>query len=114
MGEFKFMDLLYSKYASPMDLMNLYLEQGRFGEFVTNIIELEHERKKAEEEKETDNRLWSMFIHSYVPEGTTFEKWKEDVLKRSKEQGKEQVKAHTKDENMTEQDIQNIMDKFFP
>ena len=109
MGEFRFMDLLYSRYASPMDLVNLYLEQGRFGEFVTNIIELEHERKKAEAEKETDSRLWSMFIQCDVPEGTTFEKWKEDALKRSKEQGK----AHTKDENMTKQDIQNIMDKFF-
>ena len=104
------MDLLYSRYASPMDLVNLYLEQGRFGEFVENIIELENERKLAEEEKENDNKLWSMFIHSYVPEGTTFYAWKKEALKQPANQGK----AHTKDENMTGKDIQNIMDKLFP
>lgn len=104
------MDLLYSRYASPMDLMKLYLEQGRFGEFVSNIIELDNKRKKAEAEKENDNKLWSMFIHSYVPEDITFEAWKEEALKQTANQGK----AHTKDEDMTEQDIQNIIDKLFP
>lgn len=109
MGEFEFMDLLYSRYASPMDLMKLYINQGRFGEFVSNIIELENERKKKEEEKESDNKLWSMFIHAYVPEGTTFESWKKEVLKQSEKQGK----AHSRDEDMTETDVVNILNSLF-
>lgn len=103
------MDLLYSRYASPMDLLNLYLEQGRFGEFVDNILELENERKKKEEEKNTDNKLWAMFIHTYVPEGTTFEAWKEEVLKQSAKQGK----TRTRDEDMTENDAINILNSLF-
>ena len=102
------MDLLYSRYASPMDLVTLYLEQGRFGEFVENIIELENERKKAETEKEEEHKLWSMYIHSMSDK--SFIDWKNELLKQPEEQGK----ARTRDEDMTEQDIQNIMDKFFP
>lgn len=103
------MDLLYSRYASPMDLVNLYLEQGRFGELVDNIIELENERKTAEAEKDNDNKLWSMFIHTYVPEGTTFESWKKEVLKQPEKQGK----AHSRDEDMTEDDVVNILNSVF-
>ena len=63
MGEFRFMDLLYSRYSNPMDLMHHYMIQGRFEEFVTNIIELENERKKEEKAKLDDHKLWSLYIH---------------------------------------------------
>jgi len=108
MGEFRFMDLLYSRYASPMDLVNLYLDQGRFGEFVTNIIELENERNKAEEEKQNEQKLWSAYIHSMTDKN--FIDWKNGLV----EQPAKQKKVHTRDEDMTEDDIQNIMDKLFP
>lgn len=101
------MDLLYSRYASPMDLVNLYLEQGRFGEFVENIIELENERKTAEAEKEEEQKLWSMYIHSMTDK--SFIDWKNEMLNQPAKPGK----AHTRDEDMTEKDIQNIMDKLF-
>ena len=91
-----------------MDFMKIYMDQGRFGEFVENIIELDDERKKKEEEKENDNKLWSMFIHSMSDK--SFNDWKSEMLKQPANQGK----AHTRDEDMTQKDIQNIMDRFFP
>jgi len=45
------MDLLYRAYSNPLDLMNIYINQGRFGKFVEGFLEAEYERKKAEAEK---------------------------------------------------------------
>lgn len=90
-----------------MDFMKIYMDQGRFGEFVENIIELDNERKKKEEEKENDNKLWSMFIHSMSDK--SFIDWKSEVLKQSTKQDK----AHTKDEDMTESDVVNILNSLF-
>lgn len=45
------MDLLYSRYASPDRFMKTYIDQGRFGEFVANIIEMDMERKKEAVQK---------------------------------------------------------------
>ena len=74
------MDLLYSRYASPMDLMKIYIEQGRFGEFVEEILEMEMKRKKAEAEKDSDNKLWIAFVHSKSDK--TFSEWKEDLKQK--------------------------------
>lgn len=109
MGEFRFMDLLYSRYASPMDLVNLYLDQGRFGEFVENIIELENERRKAEAEKQDEQKLWSAYINSMTDKN--FIDWKNGLMEK---QPVKQSKVHTRDEDMTEDDIQGILDKLFP
>ena len=51
------MDLLYSRYASPMEFMNVYIEQECFGEFVTKILEMETERKEQEAQKERLNNI---------------------------------------------------------
>ena len=101
------MDLLYSRYASPMDFMRTYIDQGRFGEFVTNILEMEYKRKKEAAEKEDERKLWEMYIHSEVNE--SFNDWKARVL--------QPVKAKAKtggDTNMTDKDIENIIDRLFP
>ena len=58
------MDLLFSRYASPLDFMNLYINQGRFGEFVSEIIEMENERRKQTAEKEQDEKIWQANIRS--------------------------------------------------
>lgn len=78
------MDLLFSRYASPMDFMRLYIEQGRFGEFVNQIINLENERKKEEAEKEDDNKLWIAYVHSMSD--MPFSEWKAGLWKKQKEQ----------------------------
>ncbi len=73
------MDLLYSKYANPMDLMNSYINRGRFGEFVSNVLEAEYERRKEQAEKDDDMKLWIMYVHTPVEE--SFYDWKKRVLK---------------------------------
>lgn len=68
------MDLLFSRYASPLDFMKLYINQGRFGEFVEGIIGLENKRRKEVNEKENDDKLWQAYIHSMSDK--SFIEWK--------------------------------------
>lgn len=75
------MDLLYSKYSSPLELMHLYIDQGRFGEFVTEILKINMEQKQDEAEKEDEQRLWELYLHS-MPE-LSFSDWKEEIKKNS-------------------------------
>ena len=72
------MDLLFSRYASPLDFMKLYINQGRFGEFVEGIISLENKRKKEEQEKENDDKLWQAYIRSMSEK--TFIEWKKELM----------------------------------
>ena len=78
------MDLLYSKYSNPMDLMRLYIDNGRFGEFVSYILDMEYKRRKAEIEEKNDDRLWQMFLHSHPDK--CFKDWKEEVMSNAQEQ----------------------------
>ncbi len=71
------MDLLYSRYASPFEFANSYIKQGRFGEFVSEILAMDYRRKKQEKEKENDDRLWSVYIFSLSDK--SFSQWKEDL-----------------------------------
>ena len=79
MGEIRFMDMLYAKYSCPMDLMNTYINRGRFGEFVDEFLTLEYERRKAEADRQQHNDLWAMYVHSEFK--GTFDEFKERVLK---------------------------------
>ena len=100
------MDLLYSKYASPMELINTYIDQGRFGEFVFNFLRIEEERKQAERKKEDEQHLWMMYVHSWSDK--SFEDWKSEALQSTKEPKK------GKDEDLTDSDIEGIIDDLFP
>lgn len=72
------MDLLYSRYASPMELMRLYIEQGRFGEFVTEILEMDSKRKQEAAKEKDDDRLWAAYIRSMSEK--SFIDWKNDLF----------------------------------
>ena len=72
------MDLLYSRYASPMEFMQLYIEQGRFGEFVTEILEMDRKRKQETDKKEEEDRLWTAYIHSMSDK--SFNEWKKELF----------------------------------
>ncbi len=72
------MDLLYSRYSNPLEFMHLYIEQGRFGEFVEQIIELDNKRKKEEVDKENEEKLWQMYIHSMSDK--SFIQWKDELI----------------------------------
>lgn len=70
--------MLYQKYSCPMDLMNTYINRGRFGEFVDEFLTLEYERMKAEAEKQKHRDLWEMFVHSEFT--GTFEEYTKLVM----------------------------------
>ena len=76
------MDLLFSRYASPLDFMKLYINQGQFGEFVEGIISLENKRRKEEKEKEEDDKLWQAYIRSMSEK--SFIDWKAEMINGNK------------------------------
>ena len=107
------MDLLYSRYASPKEFMKTYIENGRFGEFVEEILEMEYKRKKEEEDKENDRKLWEMFLHSESRHEMSFNDWKAKVLSSVPEKRKFDVKKGT-DADMTDADIEKLINRLFP
>jgi hypothetical protein len=101
------MDMLYRAYSNPLDLMNMYINQGRFGKFVTGFLEAEYDRRKEEAEKDFDWKLWMMYINSFTDK--SYGEWKEDVLDNTSD------KMHkTKDEDLTDDGIEAIMTELFP
>ena len=75
------MDLLYSRYSNPLELMSIYIEQGRFGEFVKNIIDMDIKRKKEADEKANDDRLWAAYIRSVS--NKPFPEWKKEIVQNA-------------------------------
>ena len=88
--------------------MNTYIKRGRFEEFVTNIVKQENKRLKEQAEKEEEQKLWSMYIHSMSEK--SFIDWKQEVLSGS---GNTNTNTVSKDMNMTDDDIKNIIDGLF-
>lgn len=78
------MDLLYSRYSNPLELMRLYINQGRFGEFVSAILDLDEKRKREENEKEDEQKMWELYLHSSSDK--SFDEWKKDIIDNSKAQ----------------------------
>ena len=99
--------MLYTRYSNPMDLMNRYINQGRFGKFVTGFLEAEYERRKAEAEKDLDLKLWMMYINSMTD--MTYGEWKESVQKNVSDKTR-----RNKDDDLTDDGIQGIMNNLFP
>ena len=99
------MDLLYSRYSSPMDLVASYINRGKFGEFVSGFLHEEGERLKAEAEKNQEWQLWIGYVHSMSDQ--TFNEWKKRVLKPKRS-------TNGRDASMTKGDIDALMKKLFP
>lgn len=85
----------------------MYINQGRFGKFVTGFLEAEYDRKKAETEKDLDWKLWMMYINSMTD--MSYGEWKESVLNNASEKTRK-----NKDDDLTDDDIQGIMNNLFP
>ena len=102
------MDMLYRAYSNPLDLMNMYINQGRFGKFVTGFLEAEYDRRKEDAEKDEDWKLWMMYIHSYSDK--PFGEWKSEVIKNAKTD----TRKANKDNELTDDGIQSIVSKLFP
>lgn len=75
------MDLLYSRYSSPLELMRLYINQERFGEFVHGILKMDQQRKQEEVEKENEQRLWEVYLRSITDK--SFNDWKKEMAEIS-------------------------------
>lgn len=99
--------MLYARYSNPLELMNTYINQGRFGDFVKGFCEAEYNRKKEEAEKEQENRLWIAYVHSESDQ--TFGEWKENACKKSTS-----TTARGGDENLDEEGIKAIINDLFP
>lgn len=66
-----------------MELMKIYIEQGRFGEFVTEILEMDFKRKQEEAKKENENKLWLAYVHSMSDK--PFSEWKRQLTQKKPE-----------------------------
>lgn len=92
------MDLLFSRYASPMEFMKIYIDNGRFGEFVEEILAMDKKRKDEEAEKENDNKLWTAYLLGGAKD-QTFNEWKAGLTQKQVQKPEsyamtdEQVKA---------------------
>ena len=101
------MDMLYRAYSNPLDLMNRYINQGRFGKFVAGFLEAEYDRRKEESERDYDWKLWMMYINT--ASDMSYGEWKESVQKNASNKNRK-----TKDDNLTDDGIQAIVSKLFP
>lgn len=110
MGEIRFMDMLYQKYSCPMDLMNTYINRGRFGTFVDEFLTLEYERMKAEAKKQQHRELFDMYIHSTFT--GTFEEYEKLVLKPDSTTNGGTTRANS-DTDLTEQGADDIISSLF-
>lgn len=99
--------MLYRAYSNPMDLMNMYINQGRFGKFVTGFLEAEYEKRKEEADKDYEWKLWMMYINSYSD--MSYGEWKDSVQKNASNRTRK-----NKDDNLTDDGIKSIVDKLFP
>ena len=98
--------MLYTRYANPKELISIYVKQRRFGEFVDNVINKENQRRQEEADKENEQKLWQLYVHSMTDK--SFNDWKAQVLQSS-------VTAPVgKDADLTDSDIDKIMKKLFP
>ena len=102
------MDMLYRAYSNPLDLMNTYINQGRFGKFVTGFLEAEYERRKEKAERDEDWKLWMLYINSCSDK--PFGEWKSEVLKTANTK----TRKANKDHDLTDDGIQSIIGRFFP
>jgi hypothetical protein len=102
------MDMLYRAYSNPLDLMNRYINQGRFGKFVTGFLEAEYDRRKEEAEKDENWKLWIMYVHSYSEK--SFGEWKSEVIKNAKTDRRNA----NKDYELTNDGIKSIISGLFP
>ena len=88
----------------------MYIKQGRFGKFVQSFVEMEHERKKQEVERDQELMLWIAYaIASNLGHTSgTFEEYKKAIMKPAST-----TRRHGSDADMTDKDIQSIMGRLF-
>lgn len=99
--------MLYSRYSNPLELMNTYINQGRFGDFVAGFCEAEYNRRKEEAEKDDENKLWTAYVFSRSE--LSFREWKAKVCKTDNT-----TTARGGDESLDDEGIKAIINDLFP
>lgn len=102
--------MLYSRYSNPMDLLKVYINNGRFGDFVDGFIKEETKRKNEEIEKHEDIKLWMAYIQT--PTNETYQMWKRRVTGQAPAGAN--VTAKGRDEDLDDDGIINIINSLFP
>ena len=64
-----------------MEFMKIYINNGRFGEFVTEVLAMDKKRKDEESEKENDNKLWTAYLLGGAKD-QTFNEWKAGLTQK--------------------------------
>lgn len=90
-----------------MDLMKLYIEQERFGEFVYEVITAENKRRQEQAEKEDDNKLWMAYLMN--ANNQTFADWKASIIRPTSPNSNGK-----RDDDMTKADVDNLLNRLFP
>ena len=90
------MDLLYHRYSNPLEFMRIYIDNGRFGEFVDNIISEENKRKIEEAEAKEEQKFWELYLHSFS--NKSFNDWKAEAIQNSNNQKQPESLAMTNDQ----------------
>ena len=99
------MDSLYRAYSCPMDLMNRYINDGRFGTFVKGFLTAEYNRKKEQAERDEEMMLWIAYVYS--ESNMTFTQWKEQLVKPASTTRKK------RDADLTNDGIEKILQATF-
>lgn len=89
--------------------MNLYIEQGRFGEFVTEILLAEKHRKEEIARKENEDKWWSLYLHSASEK--SYEQWKAELTGTANTGSSKQTQGN--DANTTNEDVDAIIKRLF-
>lgn len=105
------MDMLYARYSSPMDLLRTYINRGRFGDFITDFLQAEKDRRKSEAEKDEELKMWIAYVHSYSEK--SFNDWKAGLMGGTKEDKKTGKKTGS-DFDLDDKGIRDIYAKLFP
>lgn len=102
--------MLYQRYASPKELIQMHIDQGEFGEFVQGFLSAEAKRKQEAAEKENDQKLWELYLR-VLPE-KSFNDWKAEVTEET--ETKSTAQTGKRDDDMTNEDVNAIIKRFFP
>ena len=91
------MDLLFKRYASPFDYLNLLLESGNFERGIINILD-----------EAQNDKSWDYYLSNNPMNNKSFEDWKKEMHTKEEKQrpmSKAQVGA-------TIEKSQNILKNF--
>ncbi|MBQ8982713.1 MAG: hypothetical protein IJ079_03915 [Lachnospiraceae bacterium] len=78
------------------------MNQGRFGEFVEQVIDADRKRQREEQEQEADRKLWMAYIRGHHEE--SYSEWKEHLIEKS-----DSRQSGSRDVDLTDSEKEDII-----